>query len=270
MSGFRIPGALCIEAQPWSIFDGTSALWRGPRPGPVCTEQPSFPLSLIDSGVSVDPDMVFLFRECLNPKMGLAESDYADAAATLGVDTATIKAVADVETSGSAFDSMGRPRILYERHYFHRLTHGRFDEEHASISAKTGGGYGRFSAQYGKLQEAYRLDPDAALSSASWGRFQIMGSNYRAAGFASVRQFVTAMTRSESAHLTAFVAFVGHDSAMSNALKKRDWAGFARAYNGEGYKKNLYDEKLQIAYERFAREAAAAAAAKASALGYKP
>ena len=202
-----------------------------------------------------------LFRACRNPQVGLTDEDYAAAASVLGVDPATIKAVAEVETSGSAFDTMGRPRILFERHYFHRLTLGRHDAHHAAISSRAAGGYGKFSAQYAKLEEAYGLDPDAALGSASWGRFQIMGSNYRAAGFSSVREFVRALTRSEGAHLSAFVQFVGHDKGMSHALQRQDWADFARAYNGKGFKKNLYDSKLKAAYDRFAAEEAANAKA---------
>jgi len=31
----------------------------------------------------------------------------------------------------------------------------------------------------------------------------------------------------------------------------KNWAKFAAAYNGAGYKKNQYDVKLQKAYDRF-------------------
>ena len=33
----------------------------------------------------------------------------------------------------------------------------------------------------------------------------------------------------------------------------KQWAKFARSYNGAGYAKNHYDEKLQKAYERFSK-----------------
>ncbi|WP_321838492.1 N-acetylmuramidase domain-containing protein, partial [Pseudomonas kulmbachensis] len=36
------------------------------------------------------------------------------------------------------------------------------------------------------------------------------------------------------------------------ALKARKWAEFARLYNGSDYLRNLYDTKLQRAYERHA------------------
>ena len=76
-----------------------------------------------------------------------------------------------------------------------------------------------------------------------------MGENYRAAGFATVKDFVFAMTKSESEHLTAFANFVGNDKAMLKALQDKDWAAFAERYNGKNYKNNDYDTKLKTAYD---------------------
>ena len=264
MAGFRIPGPLCAAAQPWDVADGTTPPIVGVPPGPVCAASPLFREAAPFLPQSAD-DPSILFRACLNPTRGLDDADYGRAAAALGAEIAAVQAVADVETSGNAFDEQGRPRILFERHYFHRLTGGRFDASHAAISAAGAGGYGKFSEQYGKLEIAYGLDADAALRSASWGRFQIMGDNHRAAGYASVRDFVVALTRSEAAHLDAFVAFVNADKSMAEALRKKDWATFARRYNGPGYAKNDYDGKLQRAYDRFAQQAAPTAAATRSA-----
>jgi hypothetical protein len=123
------------------------------------------------------------------------------------------------------------------------------------ISQHKGGGYGKFSAQYNKLEEAWRLDPDAALRSASWGRFQIMGDNFKAAGFTSASAMVLAHTRAEYEHLMAFVHFVSNTKGMQAALRKKDWATFASAYNGKGYKENTYDTKMAQAYARVMAEA---------------
>jgi len=259
VAGYRIPGPVCGGEEPWSLLDGTNALWRLPLPGPICVTSPGYRGSA-PLRSAPDNDLSFLFRSCPNPSRGISDAAYDEAAKTLGVDVATIRAVADVETSGEAFDALGRPRILFERHYFHRLTSGRYDQSHARVSASQSGGYGTFAEQYGKLEEAYALDPDAALRSASWGRFQIMGDNFVAAGFASSQEFVLAMTRSEEAQLDAFVRFVSSRSSMAEALRKKDWTSFAIAYNGPGYKKNRYDAKLAEAYERFAGPSASAPA----------
>src|SRR3982750_38281 len=168
MAGYRLPGPACGDEQPWSLLDGTLALWRLPPPGPTCVASRVF-RSSAPLRAEPETDVSFLFRSCPNPATGISDAAYARAAAALEVDVASIMAVAEVETSGAAFDTLGRPRILFERHYFHRLTSGRFDVTHARVSAESAGGYGKFAEQYGKLEEAYALDADAALRSASWG-----------------------------------------------------------------------------------------------------
>ncbi len=201
MSGSRIPGPISGVGQSF-LIDYNITHWLSQMPGPAGMA-PAGPWRH-----AVGRDVSFIFRQCLNPAVGLSDADYTDAATALGVEVAAIKAAAEVETSGEAFDKSGRPRILFERHYFHRLTGGQFSAGHADISNRRSGAYGSFSSQYVKLERAYELDPDAALRSASWGRFQIMGDNYHAAGFNSVKEFVFAMARSESEHLKAFAKFV--------------------------------------------------------------
>ena len=258
MANFRIPGPLCGTRDPWSIDDGTLPRCSMPHPGSICASSDNYPTPV--SWQQRRPphaiDLEFLFRECRNPQRGLSAADYAAAADQLKVDVAVIQAIAEVETSGHAFDESGRPRILFERHYFHRYTAAKYDAKHPGISSAKQGGYGKFSAQYAKLEEAYRLAPEAALRSASWGRFQIMGGNFKAAGFTSVEAFVLAMSQSESEHLKAFTHFVMSNKAMLSALRKHDWARFAKAYNGPGYLKNEYDTKLRDAHRRYVALAA--------------
>ncbi|HEX6239924.1 MAG TPA: N-acetylmuramidase family protein [Polyangiales bacterium] len=200
------------------------------------------------------------FMQGTKPALGLSDQDYQDAATQLDVNVAAIRAVAEVETMGNAFDAAARPTILFERHHFHRHTGGKHDATHPSISSELAGGYGKFNAQYDKLRQAYALDPEAALKSASWGRFQIMGSNHAACGFDSVRSFVLAMSRSEAAHLSAFVSFVASHKLRLEALRDQDWASFAKLYNGAGYAKRGYHTKMQHAFEAIVAAQAPAAA----------
>jgi hypothetical protein len=203
---------------------------------------------------SVGNSLDFLFSQCRAPDRGISDEDYAAAAKVLGADVAAVRAVAEVETASEPFDSSGRPTILFERHYFYRLTHGRFSGPHYSdISNPVPGGYGPKSGQYPKLERAYRLDQEAALQSASWGRFQIMGANFQTAGHANVGSFVLAMASSELAHLSAFVQFVSRNSSALQALQGEDWAKFAASYNGPNYKANQYDTKMAEAYARHKR-----------------
>lgn len=183
-------------------------------------------------------------------KPTITTADYQRAAASLGVDVATVRAVTEVEARGTGFLDSGEPVILFERHVFHRLTSGLYSARHPDISNATPGGYGPSSQQHARLQKAAALDREMALQSASWGLFQIMGFNHAAAGHPTLQGFINAMYRSEGDHLDAFVAFVRSEPAMHRALKARNWAEFARRYNGPAYAANRYDTRLAAAYAR--------------------
>ena len=169
------------------------------------------------------------------------------AAKKLGCEVAAVRAVIDVESRGG-FLPDGRPKILFERHYFSRLTKGRFDASHPGISNGKWGGYGAAGKhQYDRLSQAIALDRDAALRSASWGLFQIMGDHCKSLGYADAEAFVAAMVSGEAAQLDAFVGFVKKNK-LDDELIRHDWAGFARGYNGPAFRANRYDEKLAAAY----------------------
>lgn len=189
-----------------------------------------------------------------NPNPGaprLAAGDFATAASGLGVETAAVRAVADVESGGrTGFDSLGRPKILFEAHYFHRLTRGRFWVTHPHLSQPTqkrGKPFYKWD-QWGRMYEAMLLDPHAAWSSASWGMFQVMGENHN--GSATVEEFVPRMFESEARQLEAFLAFC-KDNGLVKHLKAKDWASFAAGYNGPGYADNAYDTKMAAAYLKY-------------------
>jgi hypothetical protein len=160
----------------------------------------------------------------------------------LGVFAPEIWTVLTVETSGFGFLPDRRPRILYERHYFHRLTQGKYDD--GDISDPKSGGYGASGAhQYDRLARAVAKDRSAALRSASWGIGQIMGENFALAGFADVETMVVAMSQSEDQQLAAMGNFL-IGSRLDLPLQSHDWASFARGYNGAGYASHRYDTRL--------------------------
>jgi peptidoglycan hydrolase-like protein with peptidoglycan-binding domain len=101
------------------------------------------------------------------------------------------------------------------------------------------------------LAQAIKLNRKAALESASWGKFQLMGSNHAACGHSTVAKFVAAMVSGEPAQLTAFVAFI-KTRKLDDELVRRDWAGIARGYNGPAYAVNQYDRRMADAYAIFA------------------
>jgi N-acetylmuramidase len=182
----------------------------------------------------------------------LTNADFAGAARTLDCELNAIKAVALTETKQSPWDDMGRPTILFERHKFRGHTASAYNASHPDISGPQGA-YGLFRVQYTKLKRAAMLNEEAALKSASWGAFQILGENHVASGFTTVAGFVEAMMREEADHLAAFVQFIIANSGMHKALKNKKWATFASLYNGPTYADNDYDTKMQTTYDELQR-----------------
>jgi hypothetical protein len=189
----------------------------------------------------------------------LSDRDIDDAAHLLNCERATILAVLEVESNGNGFLPDGRPVILFEAHLFGRFTDYRYNKTHPSISRTswTRSLYKGGAAEHSRLEQAMILDREAALMSCSWGLFQILGSNYRAAGFTTLQQFVNAMWRSEGDHLKAFVSFV-KTNKLDDDLREKRWSSFARGYNGPRYAENRYHIKLANSYKKFARAAAQA------------
>lgn len=181
----------------------------------------------------------------------LSESGLAQAAQALGVELPALWAVMTVETKGCGFLPDRRPLILFERHWFRRLTGGKFDATAPDLSNSAAGGYGAAGAhQYERLERALILDRNAALESTSWGLGQVMGFNAKAAGFPDVEAMVTAMCDSEDAQFQGMVGFV-KSNGLSKFLRSGDWSSFAKFYNGPDFQKNHYDTKLARAHARY-------------------
>ncbi|EOK5393414.1 N-acetylmuramidase domain-containing protein [Pseudomonas aeruginosa] len=190
------------------------------------------------------------------------------AAERLGVELAVVYAVNEVESSGAGFLANGKPKILFERHVMHArlsLVRNEGDDSaaliahadhlaalHPHLVNRRPGGYAGGTAEHQRLAQARMLDALCADESASWGAFQIMGYHAARLGYASVADFVSRMAHDENEQFEAFVRFIEADAALHKALKGKKWAQFAKAYNGPAYARNLYDVKLERAYERHA------------------
>ncbi|MSP83337.1 MAG: DUF3380 domain-containing protein [Alphaproteobacteria bacterium] len=176
------------------------------------------------------------------------------AAASLGCDLATVAEVIAVETSGCGFLADRRPKILFERHIFHRETGGRFAAQTPGLSAAAAGGYGASGAsQYDRLDRAMALDRDAAIRSCSWGLGQVMGFNAVRAGHADATSMAAAFAASEDAQVTGLAQFC-RSVGLDDELRGRRWTAFARHYNGPAFWRRAYDTRLADAYRRIAGE----------------
>ena len=198
----------------------------------------------------------------------LKNQDLVNAAKRLDIPLASVMAVNEVESKGRGFLDNGKPVILFERHIMYsRLALPRHDDDdveqlqqHADQLAASNpalvnplpGGYVGGTAEHQRLSHARLIDDTAALESSSWGAFQIMGFHWQRLGFNSVQAFVATMSSNESQQFEVFTRFIETDPALHKALKSKKWAVFAKLYNGPNYKRNLYDTKLQRAFERHA------------------
>ena len=180
-----------------------------------------------------------------------------DIAKANGIEYAALRVVIEVEAAGDGFLPDGKPKILFEPHVFYkRMTDKRYITlrnraitENPSICYPKWGKRpcGKVSEQHARLATASTYERDTALESASWGMGQVMGYHWSALGYETLQSFINAMYRNEASQLDAMIRFIRVNGLLDD-LKRKDWAGFARGYNGSGYAKNQYDKKLAIAY----------------------
>lgn len=187
----------------------------------------------------------------------LTEQDYANAAKDLKCEVAAIKAVATVESGGrSGFDSKGRLMARFEGHHFRKYTGGKFDNTHPAVSYP-------YKIQKSKVHdyrafnEAFELNPNAAMISTSWGMFQPMGAGFEECGFETVDDMLTSYREGEANQLKGFVSQI-KARGLADELRRLDWAGFAKNYNGADYKANNYDGKMAAAYKKLKGKSVAA------------
>jgi len=174
----------------------------------------------------------------------------------IGVGEDELHAVLDVETRGGGFFKDGRLKMLPERHIFYREL-GPGPERDAAV--RRGLAYKRWGtmrypksteARYKLLAEMMSINEDAALRSVSWGLGQIMGFNHNLAGYPSAKAMVIDFVDDEEAHLRAMVKFIV-SAGLDDELRRHDWSGFARGYNGPGYAKHGYHKKLAAAFRKW-------------------
>ncbi|MDR1370676.1 MAG: N-acetylmuramidase family protein [Dysgonamonadaceae bacterium] len=196
------------------------------------------------------------------PNVQITPPHYTATAQTLDVEEAAVRAVCEIESGGrTGFQKDGRPIILFEGHIFWRelkkrgVDPERYQAQYDDVlfpkwdKSKYKGG----AAEYDRLNRAATINEEAALASASWGMFQIMGFNHKLCGYDTVREYVEAIKADSNNHLLSFAHFL-KNSGIDRPLRNLDWAAFAERYNGPGYKQNQYDMKLQTAYLKYQKQ----------------
>lgn len=180
----------------------------------------------------------------------VTDTELSAFAGRIGGDLKRLRAVAQVESSGGGFLDSGHPKILWERHHFWK----RLQLNLPLISNPKPGGYtldadgdGR-NDSWEKLCEAAMYAPGWAIESCSWGKFQIMGWWWKDLGYPSAIDFAWSMRESEAGHYEGLVRYIQHNR-LAGAFKAlstdpETCRAFASGYNGSGYRRFSYHEKL--------------------------
>jgi len=240
----------------------------GPKVTPTITTDGK-PLAKVEGDI---PDLRFLGAYVGGE---VTKEDIEAAAKELECESGLIYAIARQESAHSSFIKIGNnvvPTILYERHWFRKLTkpnksspspyediypdicgsayhqvkRGAKDKVtrlRSVIDTKTGKEanvddiYGSAGLpQYKRLVKAYQLDKSAALQACSWGKFQIMGFNYKSSGYSNVFEFVKAMSSGDPAHIKAFLKFAKSNKTLLDGLQNKDYIKIAEGHNGASWK----------------------------------
>lgn len=191
----------------------------------------------------------------------ITDTDIKESALIIGCDEAAIRAVKEVESGGEGMLPDGKVKILFEPHVFWKqlkflgVNPQELVDKDASLKdilypIWKSGAYGKVSAQHSRLDRAIKINREAALKSASWGLFQILGLNFKKAGCCDVEEFVSKNISGEPAQLKLFLTYI-RNTGLDDELRAHDWAGFAYQYNGSLYRKNNYDGKLKAAWIKF-------------------
>jgi hypothetical protein len=193
----------------------------------------------------------------------LTEEDFEEVAQELGVEVPAIKAVVEIEAGKShqGFWSEGKPLINFDLTVFRRMAQrnnvnvGKYTKSHAVVFARPNlTRYGsQQAAQQARLDAARTIHDLSAIQATFWGMFQIGGFNWKKCGASTPDEFVDLMSRSERDQLELFATFV-RNAGLLDALRKKNWAAFAKGYNGNNYASRGYHTRMAAAYAKYKKQ----------------
>ena len=172
--------------------------------------------------------------------------------ARIGIDKGVAVAVIAVESGGSGMGPDGRMIIRFENHlfwtYWGKANPAAYNQYFVFDQNASWKGHQYRPQPNGPWLDVHQnqnsewaafnfgstIDAGAAKKSISMGLVQIMGFNNRAIGYASPEAMFAAFAADEKFQLLGFFNFVKNDQRQVDALRNRDYVGFARIYNGPG------------------------------------
>ena len=150
------------------------------------------------------------------------------------IEPSALQAFISVESGGRGFcPTTGKIMIQFEAHWFSKFTgikrdhqnSHRWDENQVEVQPN----------EWRAFNEAFSLDPDAAMQSTSIGLPQIMGFHYARLGHQTVGDMWDDFKVGELNQVKALIKFIETDTRLEKALIEKDWHLVAYIYNGAGY-----------------------------------
>lgn len=175
----------------------------------------------------------------------ITENEYKHLALEFGISVSKVKAIDFVESNGQGFGlKTGKIKIQFEPHYFKRismLVSGLWSANKVEVQSK----------EWKAFNDAFKMNPNAAMESTSIGRMQVMGEHWKRLGFKSVGDMWDFAKDSEMNQLWLGLKFIETDNRLFKAVEIWDTKKVAYYYNGKNYWILGYDKKLTSAELRF-------------------
>jgi hypothetical protein len=174
-------------------------------------------------------------------------------AADFGFEDSVMLAFIQVETGGRGFDQKtGKIIIQFEPSWFKKKApyapSGLWSVNKVDVQEK----------EWPAFNNAFKLNPDAAMKSTSIGLGQIMGFHYERLGFETVGDMWDHAKESLENQIWQIAKFIDTDRNLKNAIKNKDWFTIAKIYNGAGfmeiarkYKREPYNISMEKAYKSY-------------------
>lgn len=190
--------------------------------------------------------------DSLSRYTGLTDADFESVAKELDVEIAAIKAVVLIEAGKQmkGFWAPGVPVVNFDRSMYNSHRHKAVNKKGDKNAKVPAGLTGYALKEWTQLTNARRQNEDGANMGTFWGMFQIGGFNYKLCGCETVGEFVKLMSESELEQLELFAAFITNTGMLPD-LKAKNWAAFARKYNGASYARRGYHTRMANAYAKF-------------------
>lgn len=185
----------------------------------------------------------------------LTEQDFQLVAEELDVEVAAIKAVVEIEAGKAmqGFWAPGIPVINFDNSMYAKYKNKVESTAGAKNEKVPEGLKGYALKEWTLLIKMRKINAQGANMGTFWGMFQIGGFNYRICGCKSVDEFVRRMSYSELEQLQLFAIFIT-ETGMVESLRKKDWASFARRYNGSSYARRGYHTRMAKAYAKYKKD----------------